>query len=131
MDFKQEVWKERDSLLLEYHKLEAVDGILKERSAKIWRFQDVKALNEAVRREIRSQLRGGMLHRGIWRVERQSYRYFQVLLKKVEELCKQGVTLQSVERQLILYEKRIAARTSRGGTLTSIIQNEIRGCDPL
>src|SRR3989338_329199 len=86
-DLDRDIKKERDLLLLEYHKVEAVDRILKERAAAVTVSKaNIKALDEVARREIRGQLRGGMLHRGIWRVERQSWRYFQVLIKRITEV---------------------------------------------
>lgn len=136
MEKIKEVIKERNLLLLEFHKVEAVDRILKERKAAVSPGKNIALINQAAKAAILDQLRGGLLHRGIWRIEITSVRYFKRLIKKLEEMghdLKKAVEYrlegkviseESVEKQMGVYESSLVKRVARGGTITKLIKGD-------
>ncbi len=109
MELQEEITRERDALLQEYDRLEAVKSILKKR-----KLYTPKGVKQAILQE----LHGGLFHNGLWRIERRVNRYFEELMKKLKDAD------SKLRKELQVLAKNVLISASQGGTLYDLIEEE-------
>ncbi len=121
MDLHEELSKEREELLLEYHRVEAVDRILKERAETVFLLKNqtkIDETNKCAKQTILRELRGGLFHKGLWRIERNVYHYFEELLEKLSN------AEPKIKNDLQIIAKKVLLSAARKGTLYDLIEQE-------
>lgn len=130
MEEVQAVLRERKELILEYQKLQKVRKILLNRRKKAASLskQSVVVLNDVCKNEVLKLFKGGLLSKGIWRVETHSYHYGRELIRLLErmgharedqitfEIRSKPIEKKTLEDHIEVYSRRIAKRMSRGFT---------------
>ncbi len=137
MEKIKEVLQERDCLLLEYKRLAEISTIITGRDEERIAFKGAKAatFDTKMRGEIISLWRGGILFRGVGRIEAQQNKYFQRLMAKLKEIGHSENTVvafevedqeeKKLEEHLQVYAHDIALRTSRDrGTIGQLLQQK-------
>jgi len=133
----KEVKKERDELLLEYYRFEAMHRIMEEREKELSALKnklEILALNKTAKLSLRKEWRGSLFLRGAASIERIQGRYFKLLLTKIKNLghdtqksatfvvLGEKITAGKLEDKLKVYAHDITLRASQNqGTIGKLL----------